>query len=391
MANLDSVVERERPDEATMQHFDVIVIGGGQTGLAVGYYLAREGLRFVILDERDRIGDIWRSRWDSLRLFTPARQDGLPGMRFPAPFDAYPTRDQMADYLETYAMTWNLPVQTGTRVDGLWPVDDGQDGYVVTAGERHFAAPQVVVATGIQVRPRVPGFAGELDPAIRQIHSRDYRNPSQFQPGDVLIAGAGNSGAEIALEAVRAHRTLLAGPDTGQIPFRIDSRQARVIFRVMVFVANHVLTLDTPIGRKLAPKIRAGHAAPLARVKPVDLKTAGVERTLARVVGARDGLPLLDDGRVIEARNVVWCTGFRNDFDWIHLPVVGDDGYPLQERGVVPSAPGLYFIGLPFLYAFSSMIIAGVGRDAAWIASRVADRSRAVRAGQPVRITGASG
>ncbi len=347
-------------------------------------------MRFVILDERDRVGDIWRSRWDSLRLFTPARQDGLPGSTFPAPPHAYPARDEMADYLATYAATWNLPVQTGTRVDGLWPVDDGEEGYVVTAGERRFVAPQVVVATGIQVRPRLPEFAGELDLAIRQIHSRDYRNPSQFQPGEVLIAGAGNSGAEIALEAAREHHTLLAGPDTGQIPFRIDSRQARVIFRAMVFAAKHVLTLDTPIGRKLAPGIRAGHAAPLARVKSIDLKAAGVERTFARVVDARDGLPQLDDGRVIEVRNIVWCTGFRNDFNWIHLPVVGDDGYPLQERGVVPAAPGLYFIGLPFLYAFSSMIIAGVGRDAAYIARRVAERSRAERASQPTRNLGAS-
>jgi putative flavoprotein involved in K+ transport len=378
MTTLDSAIERRQPAEAVTQRFDVIVIGGGQCGLSVGHYLARAGLRFIILDERDRVGDIWRSRWASMRLFTPARQDGLPGMRFPAPPHAYPARDEMAEFLENYAATWALPVETGVHVDGLWPAGDGKDWFVVTAGDRRYVARQVVVATGIQGRARIPDFAAALDPGIRQLHSRDYRNQDQLQDGDVLVVGAGNSGAEIALESAHGHRTILAGPDTGQIPFPIDSRRARVIFRVMVFVARHVLTVDTPIGRKLAPKIRTGHAAPLARVKQSDLQAAGVERTLAHVNGVRRGLPELDDGRVLDVRNVVWCTGFRHDFGWIHLPVFDEDGYPLQVRGVVPAAPGLYFIGLPFLHSFSSMIIAGVGRDAAYIARRVAARADAM-------------
>jgi putative flavoprotein involved in K+ transport len=376
MVTMNAVAVGAPPHDANRESFDVIVIGGGQCGLAVGHHLAQAGLRFVILDERERVGDIWRSRWNSMRLFTPARQDGLPGMRFPAPPHTYPTRDDMADFLEAYAATWELPVRTGVHVDGLWPGGDGEGGFVVTAGDRHYTAAQVVVATGIQGRPRTPGFAADLDPAIRQLHSRDYRGPGQFQPGTVLVIGAGNSGAEIALEAAGHHRTILAGPDVGQFPVPIDSRRARLLFRVMTFAAKHILTVDTPIGRKVAPKIRAGHAAPLARVKRADLLAAGVERTYARVVGTKDGLPLLDDGQVIEADTVVWCTGFRNDFGWIHVPFRNVDGYPEQRRGVIPSAPGLYVIGLPFLQSFSSMIIFGVGRDAAHVAGKVVDAHR---------------
>jgi putative flavoprotein involved in K+ transport len=376
MVIMESLVERNGAVGDGAQRYDVVVIGAGQAGLAIGYYLARQGRRFVILEARERIGDIWRSRWDSLRLFSPARYDGLPGMRFPGSRFAFPTRDQMADYLEAYAERMALPLRTGVHVDGLWPAGDGQDGYVVTAGGPRFEAPQVVVATGAQDRPRVPAFAGDLDPRIRQIHSSEYRNPSQLQAGDVLIVGAGNSGAEIALETAQEHRTILSGRDPGHVPFRIDHRAARLVFPVLWFVASHLMTLKTPIGRKVGPFVRSGHGGPLVRVKPADVQAAGVERTLARTVGVRDGLPLLDDGRVVDVANVVWCTGFWNNFGWVHLPVFGEDGYPDQERGVVSSAPGLYFIGLPFLHSFSSMLVGGAGRDAAYIADRISAYSR---------------
>ena len=204
--------------------FDVVVIGGGQAGLSVGYHLARRGLRFVILEADDRIGDVWRRRWDSLRLFTAARYDGLDGMPFPAPPTYFPTKDEMADFLESYAARFELPVRTGSRVERL-AKRDGR--YVVQAGGRELEADQVVVAMASYQRPRMPLFARDLGPDIVQLHSRDYRNPGQLRAGDVLIAGGGNSGAEIAIElAARgpspAPRVWLSGRDTGHLPFHID-------------------------------------------------------------------------------------------------------------------------------------------------------------------------
>jgi putative flavoprotein involved in K+ transport len=379
MAGLAMPVDVNTRIDQASRRFDVVVIGAGQAGLSIAYYLKRLGLNFVVLDERERVGDVWRSRWDSLRLFTPAKHDSLPGMRFPAPSYDYPTGHQMADYLESYAGQMNLPVRTGVKVDGLWPTNDNQAGFVVTAGNQRFETGQVVVATGTQDRPRIPTFAAELDPRINQLHSSQYLGPSQLQNGGVLIVGAGNSGAEIALEVAREHRVILSGSDPGQVPFRIDRRARVLVVPVLWFLANNVLTVNTPPGRKVGPFVRSGHGGPLVRVKRSDLAAAGVERIYAKTVDVQDGLPLLEDGQVIDMPNVIWCTGFASDFEWIHLPFEADDGYPAQTRGVVPSVPGLYFIGLPFLYSFSSMLTGGVGRDAEHIARQIASTQVANR------------
>ena len=229
------------------------------------------------------------------------------------------------------------------------------------------------MATGGQQVPSVPSFAGQLDPGIRQLHSSEYRNPSQLLPGGVLIVGASHSGADIALEVAPEHRTCLSGPVHGQVPFDIEGRPARQILRLLWFAANHILTVKTPAGRKMRSQVR-GHGGPLLRVKLPHLQAAGVECVSTRTAGVRDGLPVLDDGRALEVRNVIWCTGFRPDFGWIHLPVTGEDGWPRQERGVAASAPGLYYAGLLFQYAFSSVLVGGVGRDAEYVAKHIARR-----------------
>lgn len=350
------------------ERFDVVVIGGGQAGLATGYFLLQHKIEFVILDAAARVGDAWRRRWDSLRVFTPARYDGLPGLPFPAPGHMHPSKDQIADYLEMYATRMRLPVRSGVHVDR---VSREGDQFVVVAGDRRYEAAQVVVAAGAYHHPKVPDFASQLDPAIRQLHSQVFRNPSQLQPGAVLVVGAANSGAEIAYDAAASHETWLAGRDTGKVPFDINGYAERVAVRAVWFVLNHVLTVATPVGRKARPTVRL-HGGPLERVRPADLAEAGVNRVYARVTGVRNGLPLLDDGRVLDVTNVVWCTGFRPDYSWIDLPVVGDDGWPLEERGVVRGTPGLYFVGLPFMYSFTSPLIGGVGRDAEHVVRNVA-------------------
>jgi putative flavoprotein involved in K+ transport len=373
----------------TSERVQVVVIGGGQAGLSIGYCLAQRGLSFVILEGNARIGDSWRNRWDSLRLFTPAKYDGLIGLPFPAPAFSFPTKDQMADYLEAYATQFDLPVRTGIRVDR---VSRNGARYIVDAGDRRFEADYVVVAMATYQAGRVPAFAQALDPSIRQLHSRDYRNPGQLEPGDVLIVGAGNSGADIALDVAGSHRTWLAGRHPGNLPFRIESRIARVMLPIIFRIVFHrILTVNTHVGRR-ARQIVISKGGPLIRVKPADLIAAGVGR-VPRVTGVREGKPLLADGRVLDVRNVIWCTGFHPGLAWIDLPkpVFGADGEPLHERGIVPDEPGFYFVGLHFLYSFSSTMIHGIARDAERIAATIQARvGAAATAGADAAVTAAA-
>jgi putative flavoprotein involved in K+ transport len=351
------------------EHHETVVIGGGQAGLTVGYELAKRGRPFVILDANKRIGDAWRKRWDSLRLFTPAHFSRLPGLKFPVSNWTFPTKDEMADYLESYAERFELPVRTGVAVDRL-SKENGR--FVVSAGDSRFEAENVIVATGACQIPAIPAFARELDPRIVQIHSGEYRNPSQLQEGDVLLVGAANSGAEISIELSRSHRCVLAGPKIGEIPVRHGTLPARLGFRVFRFLMHRVVKVDNPIGRKVAA---AHDADPLVRTRSKDILAAGVER-VPRVTGGEGGRPLLEDGRVLDVANVVWCTGFRTDFGWIDLAVFDESGSPRHVRGVVDSAPGLYFLGLDFLYSASSSVLPGRGRDAKYIAKHIAVRQR---------------
>ena len=362
----------------TNQHIETLIIGAGQAGLATGYHLQRLGRPFIIVDGNQRIGDNWRQQWDTLKLYSPAKYDGLPGLGFPAESWSYPGKDQVADYLEKYAIHADLPVRMSTRVDRLEARPLG--GFTATIGENTITCDNVVVATGSFGRtPHVPDFAAELEPSIQQLHSSEYRRPSQLANGRVLVVGASHSGCDIAYEAAQTLPTTLCGRDCGQIPLHWDSRMLRLMFPVIVFMWRHVVTRRTPIGRKQMPEVRH-HGGPMLRVKREHLEERGVERVLSRVVGVQDGLPLLDDGRVIDAATVVWCTGFKQAFDWIKLPIFGEDGYPEEYRGVVDTVPGLFFCGLSFQFAFASMVLPGVGRDAEHVARQIAARSRVAAA-----------
>jgi putative flavoprotein involved in K+ transport len=349
--------------------FETIVIGGGQAGLSAGYFLSRLKRSFVILDAGERLGDVWRKRWDSLRLFTPARRDGLPGMPFPAPRRSFPTRDEMADYLETYAARFELPVRTGVRVDALARAGTGR--FLIAAGDQRFEADHVVIATGAFQAPYIPDFAPQLDPRIVQLHSSEYRNPGQLPDGDILVVGGGTSGADIALELATAHRVRLSGELPAEIPFDIEGTSGRLIFPVLWQVWTHVLNFGTPIGRKALPKIKAGKQ-PLIRVKRKHLAAAGVD-IVPRVVAVSDGIPVLEDGTTVATSTVIWCTGYRNAHDWVDLPVLDDEqDLASDHHGVVAHEPGLYRLGREFLYAFNSHTIGGVGRDAERIVRLIA-------------------
>ena len=351
---------------------ETVIIGAGQAGLSTGYHLERLGRSYVMLESNRRVGDTWRKRWDSLRLFTPARFDGLVGLRFPAPENSFPTKDEMADYLEAYARHFDLSVLTGTRVERVW-----REGarYMVSTGDQLFEADNVVIAMSSYQTGRVPEFASELAPDITQMHSIDYRNLAQLKDGPVLVVGAGNSGAEVAIEAARAGRTTyFSGRVTGEIPFRIEGTAsrlglARFVFR---FVFHRVLTIDTPIGRSARRKMFS-MGTPLIRTRERDLVEAGVTR-VPRVEGVKRGQPLLADGRTLEVSNIVWCTGFNLGLSFIELPIFDADGEPRHERGIVTDQPGLFLVGQHFQYSLSSTMIHGVGRDAARIAKAIAVR-----------------
>lgn len=353
------------------EHVETIVIGGGQAGLSVGYQLTRRNCPHVILDASERIGDSWRNRWDSLRLFTPARYNGLAGMPFPASPYYFPTKDEMADYLESYAEHFTLPVRSGVKVERL---SRNGNRFCIEAGDQIYEADNVVVAMSNFQNPRIPPFAEDLDPSLVQLHGSEYRSPSQLRDGGVLVVGAGNSGAEIAIEVVRNRPTWLAGRDVGQIPFDINGFLGRHLLVRMVLrgLFHRVLTVNTPIGRKARPTILS-QGGPLIRTKRKHLAKAGVE-FVPRVAGVKAGKPELDDGRTLDVSNVIWCTGYHPGFSWIDLPIHGEQE-PQHERGIVTTHPGLYFVGLEFLYSLSSIMVHGLERDAERIAGVIEGRA----------------
>lgn len=344
-----------------LSHFNTVVIGGGQAGLAMGYYLSQYDRDFIILDAHEQIGDTWRRRRDSLRLFTQARYSNLPGLSFPAPDDHFPTKDEMADYLEMYATQFDLPVCLETKVESL---TRNGDRYVLDTGSQPVSADHVVVATGGFQQPKVPDFNEELDSSITQLHSSVYRNPDQLPEDDIVVVGAGNSGAEIAKELVATGRhTFLSGRDTGHIP--LDFFNSRVFW----WLASTVLTADTWACRKIK-EYSQSHGDPLIRFSSEDLRQTEIRR-VPRVEGVVNGKPYLNNDRVLDVVAVVWATGFYPDYSWIEVPRLKFDetGYPVHDRGVADGPAELYFLGLPYQSTLVSASIGGVGADAKYIAN----------------------
>jgi len=350
--------------------YDTVVIGGGQTGLIVGHALQEQGTDYVILDAGARVGDAWRSRWDSLRLFTQAFMNGLPGMDFPANRNSFVTKDQVADFLEQYATAMNLQLRSGARVERLH--HDGTR-FVVDVDSQEVKARNVIVAMADYQKPNIPEFAPELDPGTVQLHTTQYKSPSQLQDGPVLIVGLGNSGADIALDVSPTHPTIVSGTESGSVPFPLESWFGRHIgTRLVRFATVRVINTSTPIGRRARPKMIT-KSSPLVRVRAKELEQAGVSR-VERISGIQDGRPLTQDGQVLDVANVIWCTGYRPGFEWIDLPVFDDGGRPIHQRGVVPEMPGLYFVGLFFLHALWSETITGVQPDVKHIIKHLNNR-----------------
>ena len=339
--------------------FDVAVIGGGQAGLAMGYFLAKEGRHFTILEGADSIGAAWRTRWDSLVLFTPRRYDGLPGLPFPGDPDGYPGRDEVISYLERYASTFELPVELNSPVQSVAPADGA---FILNLGARTLEADQVVVATGPFQVPNVPAFAADLASDVTQVHSTGYQRPSDVPEGTVLVVGGGNTGFQIAKELSTTHRVHLAiGSRQTPLPQRPLGRD---LFWWLTKTGLIRKTVESRIGR------RARDRDTLIGSSTRDVKRHGVE-VKPRVVDASGGAVKFEDGSELEVDAVVWATGYRSEYDWINLPVFDQNGGVLHRRGVT-DYPGLFFVGLTWQHTRGSALLGWVKDDAEFISERIA-------------------
>jgi putative flavoprotein involved in K+ transport len=348
--------------------YDVIVVGGGQAGLALGYFLRRQGLRFVILEAASEPAAAWRARWDSLKLFTSARYDSLPGLPFPGDPDAYPGRDQVVDYLTRYAERFDLPVELDSQVLAVRP---GDDGFVVELRERTYAAEQVVVATGPFQRPRIPPIAERLDDAVVQMHSTAYRSPADVPGGPVLVVGGGNTGYQIAEELAASHEVHLSiGSRQTPLPQRLLGRD---LFRYLEAVRFLRVNVESRLGQRLqhGGETLIGSSPRAARRHGIQLRSRAVEASGREVRFA--------DGTALSPAAVIWATGFVLDHSFVQAPVFGEEGRVVHHRGVT-DVPGLSFLGLPWQYTRGSTLLGWVKDDAEHIAEEVAERARAAPA-----------
>jgi putative flavoprotein involved in K+ transport len=347
------------------QRLDVVVVGGSQAGLTIGWHLAQQGLRFVVLEAGPEVGHVWRSRWDSLKLFTPAQYDALPGMAFPAPADTYPTKDPVADYLQTYAKAFDLPVRLDAKVTELRRLDDGS--FQVHTGDATYQARQVVVATGPFQVPFVPPQAAKLDPSVTQVHSADYRNPQALPDGPVLVVGGGNSGFQIAEELAATRQVDLSIATT--YPMLPQRRAGRDLFWWLTRLGLLRVTVTSRPGRRMS---RRDFVIGTNRRR---LERAGV-RFRPRLVDADGRTVRFADHSLLEDIGVVvWATGYRPDYAWIHIPEVVREGHVVHRRGVT-EVPGLYFLGLSWQHTRGSALLGFVNDDAAYLAEQISSPTR---------------
>ena len=347
------------------QPLDVVIVGGSQAGLAMAWHLAQQGLRFVVLEAAPELGHSWRSRWDSLKLFTPAQYDALPGMAFPAPADTYPTKDPVADYLQAYAKAFDLPVRLNAKVTELRPLDGGS--FEVRTADASYQARQVVVATGPFQVPFVPPPAGSLDASVTQVHSADYRNPQALPEGPVLVVGGGNSGFQIA-EELAATRTVDLSIAT-KYPMLPQRRAGRDLFWWLTRLGLLRVTVDSRVGQRMS---RREFIIGTNRKR---LERAGV-RFRPRMVDA-DGrtVRFADHSLLEDVGVVVWATGYRSDYAWIHIPGVVREGHVVHQRGV-SEVPGLYFLGLSWQHTRGSALLGFVNEDATYLAEQISSPNR---------------
>jgi putative flavoprotein involved in K+ transport len=354
------------PDTDQKRSYDVLVIGAGQTGLTVGYYLQEAGLRFLLVDSADHVGSAWSQRWESVVLFTPRRYNAMPGQPFDGDPDQEPTRDEVIDYLHRYATELDLPVELNSPVAAL----DYRDGrYAAELPGRTILADQVIVATGAFQQPRIPAFAASLATDVYQTHSTGYRRPRDLPPGRVVVVGGGNTGYQIAEELAADRDVVLAvGSRQTPLPLRLLGRQ---IFWWLTKLGLLGMSVESRLGGRLSERdTLIGSSPRKARRFGITLKP--------RAVGAAGRTVRFADGTETDAAAIIWATGYQSDYSWIRLPVADEQGRIRHRRGVTDQ-PGIYFLGLQWQYTRGSALLGFVSEDAGYIARRVVARRRATR------------
>lgn len=334
---------------------DVLIVGGGQAGLAAGYHLKSTRLKTAILDGSSRVGDSWRQRYDSLTLFTPRQFSALPGMQLEGDPEGYASKDEFADYLEKYARTFELPVRTRALATRL-SLRNGTFDVETDTGERYDAA-NVVVATGAFQAPVVPSLSTQFSKAVGQYPVNQYRNPAQLPIGPVLVVGDGASGRDIAAELAPTRKTYLAGGRQRRLlPERLFGRS------IWWWLDRLGLMRAGPhsmVGRI----IRRSDPFPDRNRSDEALRKVGVTLT-GRLTGASQAAAKFADGSQYEVATVVWAVGYRDQTSWIAVPGATDpNGRIVHTAGVSP-VNGLYFLGRPWQRNRASALIMGAGADA---------------------------
>ncbi len=359
-------------EEINIPKYDTIIIGSGQAGLSAGYYLKKLGQNFIILTKDNRIGDNWRERWDSLRLFTPAFYNNLPGMKFPSDDPDYlPDKNETADFLENFSKEFDLPICFNTEVISL---EGREHSFIIKTKSDSYFAKNVIVATGAFHNPHIPEFASDLPESIFQIHSSHYKNPNQLKEGDVLVVGAGSSGLQIAAEIAEQKNSntnvWLSGPNTGTFPRHILWIDIYHFYAATVFK----IPIKSFIG-KIIKLVSYRHGDLALRPTYKKMLKAGVKR-IGRTIGVKEGYPLIEKDISLNVKNIIWCTGFRYNFDWIKFDIFDDKRFPINERGIVQKVPGIYFLGLHFQYTISSSLLGGVKKDAEYIVKHLSNKKQ---------------
>lgn len=359
------------------KQYDVIIIGAGQAGLAIAFYLQRANLNFILIDAHSKVGDSWRKRWDSLVLFSPVDYNHLPGMPFPRKSNEFPTKDEMAHYLDSYVKHYRFPIRLNEKV---YEVIRDQRLFTIKTTKGVYKTHQVVVATGAFQTPFVPPFAKNAVKAVFQIHSSSYTNPSQITDDPALVVGTGNSGVQIALELARTRPVLLSGPEPRSVPRQILGKDLYWWYYALG-ISN--ITKYSLLGRLMMGNEKK-KGEPIIGNALNRLKSFPNVHRMPHVVGVEGMTVLFRGGLRVKVKNIIWCTGFQNNYPWIKLDVFCQDGRPIEQRGVVRKIPGLYFIGLNWLYRMNSGQVGGVGRDARFLAQVI--RKHKARLGRVPKV-----